>query len=159
MERSISESEYYNPQVRVVPDETGTFTYANVTPHHSATSSESVNGGGSALGGSRENVMKLDSGFSTNESNSLGGSLGIEAERANNIFKDRQYQESSQPLNSFGSANAAASFGSMSISSLNEQKIRPGEFVMRVLFAEFTSQAEKKIDAVMIEPPVCKICL
>lgn len=35
-----------------------------------------------------------------------------------------------------------------------EYRIRPGEFVMRVLFAEFTSQAEKKIESVMTEPPV-----
>ncbi|KAG8224236.1 hypothetical protein J437_LFUL002692 [Ladona fulva] len=30
---------------------------------------------------------------------------------------------------------------------------RPGEFVMRTLFAEFTLQAERKIEAVMAEPP------
>lgn len=33
--------------------------------------------------------------------------------------------------------------------------IRPGEFVMRTLFAEFTIQAEKKIESVMADPPVC----
>ena len=38
-----------------------------------------------------------------------------------------------------------------------ESRIRPGEFVMRVLFAEFTSQAEKKIESVMLEPPVRQI--
>lgn len=32
--------------------------------------------------------------------------------------------------------------------------IRPGEFVMRTLFAEFTIQAEKKIESVMGDPPV-----
>lgn len=32
--------------------------------------------------------------------------------------------------------------------------IRPGEFVMRTLFAEFTVQAEKKIESVMVDPPV-----
>jgi hypothetical protein len=32
--------------------------------------------------------------------------------------------------------------------------IRPGEFVMRTLFAEFTVQAEKKMEAVMAEPLV-----
>ena len=37
---------------------------------------------------------------------------------------------------------------------MGDPKIRPGEFVMRVLFAEFTAQAEKKIEAVMLEPPV-----
>jgi len=34
--------------------------------------------------------------------------------------------------------------------------IRPGEFVMRTLFAEFTVQAEKKIEAVMADPPVMR---
>jgi hypothetical protein len=32
--------------------------------------------------------------------------------------------------------------------------IRPGEFVMRTLFADFTVQAEKKMEAVMAEPLV-----
>lgn len=35
-----------------------------------------------------------------------------------------------------------------------ETDLRPGEFVMRTLFAEFTIMAEKKIDAVMQEPMV-----
>ncbi len=30
--------------------------------------------------------------------------------------------------------------------------VRPGEFVMRTLFAEFTVQAEKKIGGIMAEP-------
>lgn len=38
-----------------------------------------------------------------------------------------------------------------------DPKIRPGEFVMRVLFSEFTSLAEKKIELVMMEPPVSQI--
>lgn len=32
--------------------------------------------------------------------------------------------------------------------------IRPGEFVMRSLFTEFTIQAERKIEAVLAEPQV-----
>ena len=32
--------------------------------------------------------------------------------------------------------------------------LRPGEFVMRTLFAEFTVQAERKIETVMMEPLV-----
>ena len=32
--------------------------------------------------------------------------------------------------------------------------LRPGEFVMRTLFAEFTVQAERKIESVMMEPLV-----
>lgn len=35
-----------------------------------------------------------------------------------------------------------------------DMDIRPGEFVMRSLFADFTLQAEKKIEAVMTEPQV-----
>lgn len=34
---------------------------------------------------------------------------------------------------------------------IEDMDLRPGEFVMRTLFADFTSQAEKKIDAVMTE--------
>jgi hypothetical protein len=37
---------------------------------------------------------------------------------------------------------------------MHEQRIRPGEFVMRVLFSEFTAEAEKKIELVMSEPSV-----
>ncbi len=33
-----------------------------------------------------------------------------------------------------------------------DPEVRPGEFVMRTLFAEFTVQVEKKISAVMAEP-------
>jgi hypothetical protein len=35
--------------------------------------------------------------------------------------------------------------------------IRPGEFVMRTLFADFTVQAEKKMEAVMAEPLVLNL--
>ena len=35
-----------------------------------------------------------------------------------------------------------------------DMDIRPGEFVMRTLFADFTVQAEKKMEAVMAEPMV-----
>ncbi|XP_021940399.1 protein furry [Zootermopsis nevadensis] len=41
-----------------------------------------------------------------------------------------------------------------------DMDIRPGEFVMRTLFAEFTVQAEKKMEAVMAEPlerPLSKV--
>lgn len=34
-------------------------------------------------------------------------------------------------------------------------ELRPGEFVMRLLFTEFTVQAERKMEAVMAEPLVC----
>uniref|UniRef100_A0A1B6DZ54 Protein furry n=1 Tax=Clastoptera arizonana TaxID=38151 RepID=A0A1B6DZ54_9HEMI len=47
------------------------------------------------------------------------------------------------------------------ISSMNiDMDIRPGEFVMRSLFADFTVQAEKKIDSVLAEPqekPLSKV--
>ncbi|XP_068083711.1 protein furry [Anabrus simplex] len=41
-----------------------------------------------------------------------------------------------------------------------DMDIRPGEFVMRTLFADFTVQAEKKMEAVMAEPlerPISKV--
>jgi len=34
---------------------------------------------------------------------------------------------------------------------MGDMDLRPGEYVMRILFAEFTSQAEKKMEAVMTE--------
>lgn len=34
-----------------------------------------------------------------------------------------------------------------------DMDIRPGEYVMRTLFADFTIQAEKKMETVMTEPP------
>lgn len=43
---------------------------------------------------------------------------------------------------------------------LSDSEVRPGEFVMRTLFADFTVQAEKKIEAVMAEPqekPLSKV--
>lgn len=38
--------------------------------------------------------------------------------------------------------------------SSTEGSLRPGEIVMRTLFADFTQQAEKKIEAVMLETSV-----
>lgn len=35
-----------------------------------------------------------------------------------------------------------------------DNDLRPGEFVMRLLFTEFTVQAERKMEAVMAEPLV-----
>lgn len=35
-----------------------------------------------------------------------------------------------------------------------DSDLRPGEFVMRLLFTEFTVQAERKMEAVMAEPLV-----
>lgn len=35
---------------------------------------------------------------------------------------------------------------------IGDMNMRPGEFVMRTLFADFTIQAEKKMEAVMTEP-------
>lgn len=37
------------------------------------------------------------------------------------------------------------------LQQIGDMDLRPGEFVMRTLFAEFTSQAEKKMEAVMTE--------
>lgn len=36
-----------------------------------------------------------------------------------------------------------------------DSELRPGELVMRLLFTEFTVQAERKMEAVMAEPLVC----
>lgn len=38
--------------------------------------------------------------------------------------------------------------------SLTDGSLRPGEIVMRTLFADFTQQAEKKIEIVMLEATV-----
>lgn len=35
-----------------------------------------------------------------------------------------------------------------------DSDLRPGEFVMRLLFTEFTVQAERKMESVMAEPLV-----
>lgn len=35
-----------------------------------------------------------------------------------------------------------------------DSELRPGELVMRLLFTEFTVQAERKMEAVMAEPLV-----
>lgn len=35
-----------------------------------------------------------------------------------------------------------------------DSDLRPGEYVMRLLFTEFTVQAERKMEAVMAEPQV-----
>ena len=42
----------------------------------------------------------------------------------------------------------------LSPAALFDHRLRPGEYVMRILLAEFTAQAEKKIEMVMAEPPV-----
>lgn len=39
----------------------------------------------------------------------------------------------------------------------SDTDLRPGEFVMRLLFTEFTVQAERKMEAVMAEPLVKKL--
>lgn len=56
--------------------------------------------------------------------------------------------------NNQGGSNGLQSSTLTAIQELAISKIRPGEFVMRVLFAEFTAYAEKKIEAVMLEPVV-----
>lgn len=40
-----------------------------------------------------------------------------------------------------------------------DSDMRPGEFVMRLLFTEFTVQAERKMEVVMAEPLVCSTLL
>lgn len=48
----------------------------------------------------------------------------------------------------------AATSGIIDMQSSTEGSLRPGEIVMRTLFADFTQQAEKKIEAVMLETSV-----
>lgn len=62
--------------------------------------------------------------------------------------------ELSSGVSSMLTMQGGSSHGISTLSAIQDlavSKIRPGEFVMRVLFAEFTAYAEKKIEAVMLE--------
>lgn len=48
----------------------------------------------------------------------------------------------------------AATSGIIDMQSSTDGSLRPGEIVMRTLFADFTQQAEKKIEGVMLEATV-----
>lgn len=48
-------------------------------------------------------------------------------------------------------SSIAAAAGLIDMQSLSDGTLRPGEIVMRTLFADFTKQAEKKIEGVMLE--------
>ncbi|KAL5290083.1 FRY family protein [Megaselia abdita] len=55
--------------------------------------------------------------------------------------------------------NPTSTATAMNTSELNlEMSMRPGEIVMRNLFSEFTYQAEKKIEAVLLETPDKNFC-
>lgn len=45
----------------------------------------------------------------------------------------------------------AATSGILDMQQTTDSSLRPGEIVMRILFADFTQQAEKKIESVMLE--------
>lgn len=75
------------------------------------------------------------------------------------LCQSTMMEESGELTSGVGSSltNQGGSHGMSTLSAIQElavSKIRPGEFVMRVLFAEFTAYAEKKIEAVMLEPVV-----
>jgi hypothetical protein len=52
------------------------------------------------------------------------------------------------------SSIAATNAGSIEMLGLADNSMRPGELVMRSLFADFVQQAEKKIESVMLESHV-----
>ncbi|KAE8748600.1 furry [Frankliniella occidentalis] len=81
--------------------------------------------------------------------------------------QDRGFLIQSSPLTAFGALPEITSIkeGTMLPWGAHKERssyptcvnvdinIRPGEFVMRTLFAEFTIQAEKKIESVLADPP------
>lgn len=82
--------------------------------------------------------------------------LDLEAAKAAAAASTRQ---ALLPWGSQTRSSIAASAAMMDMQASGENALRPGEIVMRTLFADFTQQAEKKIEAVMLEPSVrkCKI--
>lgn len=61
------------------------------------------------------------------------------------------------PWGSHNRSSIAATSSTVSIDimqTIGDNGLRPGEIVMRNLFAEFTQQAEKKIESVMLESSV-----
>jgi hypothetical protein len=74
-----------------------------------------------------------------------------EATLGKNDLENYQLDESPNT----GGVNASPPFDSgLSQAALFDHRLRPGEYVMRILVSEFTAQAEKKIEMVMAEPPV-----
>lgn len=53
-------------------------------------------------------------------------------------------------------SSIAATSGIIDMQAAGDSALRPGEIVMRTLFADFTQQTEKKIEAVMLEPSVSR---
>lgn len=51
-------------------------------------------------------------------------------------------------------SSIAATSNLIDMQSAGDIALRPGEIVMRTLFADFTQQTEKKIEAVMLETSV-----
>lgn len=58
------------------------------------------------------------------------------------------------PWGSHTRSSIAATAGIFDMPTASENMLRPGEIVMRTLFADFTHQSEKKIEAVMMEASV-----
>lgn len=59
------------------------------------------------------------------------------------------------PWGSHTRSSIAATAGIFDMPTAGEGTLRPGEIVMRTLFADFTQQSEKKIETVMMESSVC----
>lgn len=58
------------------------------------------------------------------------------------------------PWGSHTRSSIAATAGLFDIPASGESALRPGEIVMRTLFADFTQQSERKIETVMMESSV-----
>lgn len=58
------------------------------------------------------------------------------------------------PWGSHTRSSIAATAGIFDMPTAGENMLRPGEIVMRTLFADFTQQSEKKIETVMMETSV-----
>jgi len=104
-----------------------------------------------------------DRSFSSENSNSPNNKpvqeATVEASRVTNTARlSHQATISSDSSSTFASYESAstAMFGSAgpAASIVEQPKIRPGEFVMRILFSEFTAQAEKKIESVISDSTV-----
>ncbi|XP_025832530.1 protein furry homolog [Agrilus planipennis] len=92
-----------------------------------------------------------------------GGTVTGPVECSNAVLVSAAISDSDSKFGSVSTASSSVSRGTLlpwvvtkdrqSVLAPNiDMELRPGEFVMRSLFAEFTVQAEKKIEAVMVEP-------
>lgn len=140
---------------------TSIFTNTTNTNSYSAGGSSSnsyqiSNAASSNAQGSPKNSSK-----SSSKETSFSSDKSISPETKANKYEPSSYQyeadssfKQERTYNNHGGNYSAISSNGMFSTTL-DHKLRPGEFVMRILFSEFTAQAEKKIEMVMTEPPVC----